>query len=367
MEYAFCLQDPTETVYLFEAFVEGFSDAKAAMGVFAFASRDGVNSLLMDPAVQQFLGSGTLDLIVGLDAVTNRPTLERLQELQTEHSTLKVRVFWNRTAGLFHPKIARFKKQDGSQRVIAGSGNLTPGGLKDNFEAYSIVRTNAHEALDLSSWERFLDRQKDNIRPIDQEALERAARNIIRGGGRRKRRDVEPDVTTEEEAGEEEDEKIQGVEPLPVPISARILIAQIPKAGGDYGRWNQAHFNKDIMDQFFRAKPNSNQRLYLAERRRDGTWNSQEVRPVIYSHTNKNLKVELGARKGEKYPTKSPPIAIFRELQVRTFQYMILMPGEPGYKELLKLSTDLPSVGKGLPRVLTDANTVKAAWPGCPF
>jgi HKD family nuclease len=364
VEYAFHFQDPTdpETVYLFEALVEGFSESKTAMAIFAFASRDGVNSLLMDPAVKEFLGRGTFDLIVGLDAVTNRPTLERLQELQAEHDTLKVRVFWNRSTGLFHPKIAKFKKQDGCQSVVVGSGNFTPGGLKDNFEAYSVMRAGIHEALDLSSWDTFLDRQKDNIRPIDQEALERASRNVMRGGGRRKRLDVEPDVTTEEpEPSEEETSEEPGTE------SSRILIAQIPKAGGDYGRWNQAHFNKAIMDQFFRAKPNSNQRLYLTERRRDGTWNSQEVRPVIYSTTNKNLKVELGARKGEKYPSKSPPIAVFRELQVRTFQYMILMPGEPGYRELLKLTASLPSVGKGLVRVLTNANAVKAAWPGFPL
>ena len=112
MEYAFHFQDPTdpETVYLFEALVEGFSESKTAAGIFAFASRDGVNSLLMDPAVKDFLGTGTFDLIVGLDAVTNRPTLERLQELQAEYATLKVQVFWNRTTGLFRSKNRTIQK-----------------------------------------------------------------------------------------------------------------------------------------------------------------------------------------------------------------------------------------------------------------
>jgi hypothetical protein len=368
MQYEFRLQDPTspETIYFFEALVEGFSGAAEARGIFAFASRDGVDALLQDEAVTTFLSRGTFDLIIGLDAVTNRPTLERLQGLQAKYASLQVRVFWNRTTGLFHPKIAHFKESDGKQSVIVGSGNLTPGGLRDNFEAYSIMRAARDEVTDLASWELFLDRHTDNIRPIDEAALERAARNIIRGG-RRRRRDVEPDVLFEEpeEVEAEEEAKVEQL-PLVIP-SQRMLIAQIPKAGGDYGRWNQAHFNKEIMQQFFQAQPNRNQRIYLTERRRNGTWATQEVRPVVYSQANKNLKIELGTRKGEKYPSNNPPIAIFRELQVRTFQYMILMPGERGYNAMLRLSQTLPSVGRGLPRVLTDVVTVRAAWPACPL
>lgn len=364
MQYEFRLQDPTNpvTIYLFEALVEGFAEADAARGMFAFASRDGVDALLMDEAVTDFLDRGTFDLIVGLDAVTNRPTLERLQALQSEHTRLQVRVFWNRTTGLFHPKIAHFKARDGSQRVVVGSGNLTPGGLRDNYEAYSILRAGPREVANLVSWDTFLARHKDNIRPIDEEALERAARNIILGG-RRRRRDIEPDVTTEE-PGAEEERTEEEQEMLVVP-SRRMLVAQIPKAGGDYGRWNQAHFNKDIMEQFFQAQPNRNQRIYLTEQRPDGIWATQEVRPIVYSEANKNLKIELGARKGEKYPSNNPPVAIFRELQVRTFQYMILMPGEPGYAAMLELTQTLPRVGRGLLRVLTDVATVRNAWPTC--
>jgi HKD family nuclease len=370
MKYEFRLQDPTnpQTIYLFEALVEGFSEACAARGIFAFASRDGVDALLTDEAVTDFLGRGALDLIVGLDAVTNRPTLERLQELQTEYASLQVRVFWNRTTGLFHPKIAHFEGMGGKQSIIVGSGNLTPGGLKDNFEAYSIVRAGAGEVANLASWELFIERHRSNIRPIDDEALERAARNIFHGG-RRRRRDVEPDVTREEpqeDQGEEEEQEKEEHGMLVVP-SQRMLIAHIPKAGGDYGRWNQAHFNKEIMERFFQAQPNMNQRIYLMERRKDNTWADQEVRPVVYSQANKNLKIELGARKGERYPSRNPPIAIFRELQVRTFQYVILMPGEPGYAPMLRLTQMLPSVGRGLPRVLTDVANVRRLWPDCPL
>jgi len=362
MNYDLRLQDPTDpaTIYLFEAVIEAMAGASNGKGIFAFASRDGVNSLLLDDAVTTFLGHASFDLIVGIDAVTNRPTLERLQELQGEYQNLQVRVFWNRTKGLFHPKIARFARDDGSQTVIFGSGNLTPGGLRDNFEAYSVLQSDPGEPVDLSSWDEFLARHIANIRPIDEEALEQAARNIIRSG--RRRRGVEPDVVTEVEEAPPEKEK---VETIPTPVTDRILIAQLPKAGGDYGRWSQAHFNKDIIDQFFHARPDSTQRVYLTARRPDGSLLPQEVRRIIYSQSNKNMKIELGARKGEAYPASGPPIAIFREIQARTFQYMILMPGETGYRQMLRLTMNLPTVGRGLPRVLTDVSTVRTAWLGC--
>jgi hypothetical protein len=360
MNYEFRLQDPTDpaTVYLFEAVIEAMDGANEGKGIFAFASRDGVNSLLLDDAVTTFLSRASFDLIVGIDSVTNRPTLERLQELQGDYPSLQVRVFWNRTNGLFHPKIARFARTDGSQTVIFGSGNLTPGGLRDNFEAYSVLQTEPGEPVDLSSWDDFVARHGANIRPIDEEALERAARNIIRGG--RRRRDVEPDVVTEEAPPEEE-------EAVATPVADRILVAQLPRAGGQYGRWSQAHFNKDIIDQFFHAEPDSTQRVYLTARRPDGSLLSQEVRRVIYSQSNKNMKIELGARKGEAYPDGGPPIAVFREIQARTFQYMIIMPGETGYRQMLRLTENLPTVGRGLRRVLTDVPTIRTAWPRCPL
>ena len=57
MNYDFRLQDPTDpaTVYLFEAVIEAMDGATEGKGIFAFASRDGVNSLLLDEAVTTFL------------------------------------------------------------------------------------------------------------------------------------------------------------------------------------------------------------------------------------------------------------------------------------------------------------------------
>ena len=51
MELRFCIQDPThtETTYLYEAILAAAVDAAGWRGVYAFASRDGVDHLKEDP------------------------------------------------------------------------------------------------------------------------------------------------------------------------------------------------------------------------------------------------------------------------------------------------------------------------------
>lgn len=358
MEYEFTIQDPSQpkTLYLAEAIIAALPDATASRGVFAFASRDGIDALVYDPEVLRFLGKGKLELILGIDAITNRGTLERFQELEKQFPTLSVRVFWNKWGGLFHPKFMHFQYGDGRQTLIVGSGNLTPGGLQDNFEAYSVLRTARREKLDLTSLETFLEQHAGDIRGIDAEALERAAKNVFRGG-RRRRRDAEPDVVVEPETSDEQQESLETA-------GQRVLVAQVPAAGG---RWHQVHLNEEVVDQFFQVRPESPQRAFLRECKSDGTLGDQEIRPCVMSHTNKNRKIEIKARAGIPYPREGPPIAVFKELQVRTFEYMLLLPGEAGYNEMLKLTKDLPSVGKGLPRVITDVATVKGRWVNCPL
>jgi hypothetical protein len=88
---------------------------------------------------------------------------------------------------------------------------------------------------------------------------------------------------------------------------------------------------------------------------------------VVYSSSNKNYKIELRAAKHLDYPEDLPPVVVMRERQVRAFDYILLMPDDAGYDEMLELSTNLPKIGKGLPRVVTDRATVAKAWPGCPL
>lgn len=360
MNVAFHIQDPTspDTVYLFEAIIGALRGASLCTGIFAFASRAGVDSLIGDPETRRFLRQSPMSLLVGIDAVTTRATLERIRELEQEHRRLTVRVFRNPTDALFHPKVARFEYPDGCRSLIAGSGNLTPGGLQRNFEAFSVVRAAADETLDLSSWDRFHTEHATDIRAIDEEALERAAKNVVRGP---RLRDV-PSVPSRPPAPADED-RDGDVEP-PVGHTDRFLVAQVPRAGG---RWHQVHFNAEVINQFFRVQYDTMQRAYLIECRHDGAFGEQEVRPCVYSESNRNLKIEIASHRGEPYPDGGSPIVVYRELQARSFAYMLLMPDDPGYVEMLRLSEALPNVGRGVPRVITDSARIHQAWPACPL
>lgn len=359
MECEFHLQDPTspDTIYLFEAIIDAARGASSCAGLFAFASRGGVDSLIGDPEIQGFLGRSTMALVVGVDAVTDRAALVRLRELEQQHEGLNVRVFRNPTNSLFHPKVTRFDYPNGCRTLIAGSGNLTPGGLLRNFEAFSVVRSSPGELLDLSSWDRFFTDHATDIRAIDDEALERAARNVIRG--RPSRHDIEPErdaTPIAEPAGSNAE--------LPVGRTDRFLVARVPRAGD---RWHQIHFNREVVDRFFQVRPGTAQRVYLVECRQDGSFAEQEVRPCIYSPANKNLKIEVSSHHGVPYPDAGQPIALYRELQARSFAYMLLMPEDPGYAVMSALTERLESVGRGALRVIADGAAIREAWAGCPL
>lgn len=362
MDFQFCMQDPSdpETEYLYEAILGAATDASAWNGIYAFASSGGVNHLIEDPIVHDFMRKGgEVDLLVGIDAVTNRPTLERLQELERKHHLFRPRVFWSGNYGLFHPKISHFRYEDGHETLIVGSGNLTPGGLMHNFEGYSVISAAADEHLDTSSLTAFLSRNATNIRSIDDEALERAALNLVRSA---------PGTGRTSRAGMRRPGGLilprRAAEAVPA-VFDRVLIAQVPGAGG---RWSQVHFNADIIKQYFRITDLGTQRVYLTRVGEDGQRGEEEVRPCIFAASNKNHKIEIAAAKHLDYPTgEQRPILVFRERQVRCFDYMLLMPSQGGYTPMLQLSETLPTIGRGFRRAITNLPTLEGAWPECPL
>ena len=295
MELRFCIQDPThaDTTYLYEAILTAAVEANSWRGVYAFASRDGVDHLIEDPIVRGYMRSGgEIDLLVGIDAVTNRATLDRLREVEQRNDRFRPKVFWNSSTGLFHPKISDFTYEDGRRTLIVGSGNLTPGGLMNNFEGYTIVSVDGTEELDVSALDEFLARHAGNIRSIDDEALERAARNLVRPIQNARR--------------------TRAVAALGLPRAAaprraivrgfdHVLIARVPRAGG---RWAQVHFNADVVRDFFRITDHHTQRVYLTQVAGNGDRGELEVRTCVFSQINRNHKIEIRAASGETIPRR---------------------------------------------------------------
>ena len=46
---------------------------------------------------------------------------------------------------------------------------------------------------------------------------------------------------------------------------------------------------------------------------------------------------------------------------------MLLMPGDPGYDEMFALTEDLPAVGRGVRRVITNTSGIRRVWAASPL
>jgi hypothetical protein len=360
VNYTLHIQDPSDpgTTYLYETIVGAARDAVQWRGLYAFASEGGIDKLIADDVVIDFFKrGGKASLTVGIDAVTNKVALERLVQYTAKHANFLPSVFWTPNSSLFHPKLSHFLHVDGRETLVVGSGNLTPGGLASNFEAYTVISSNPGEALNVSGFDTFMARHAGIILAIDEKALARAALNIIQKvKGKAK---IVP--------AEALDDAIPAPDTVPAPAATelqRVLVAQVPKAGG---RWKQAHFNADVVHQFFRITDRELQRAFLTYVFDDGTRGEEEPRRCVYSAANKNYKIEIETPDNAAYPDEGRPIVVFVERNVRIFDYLLLMPGMPGYSQMLHVTETLPQIGKGTARVLTDTDALRASWPSCPL
>ncbi len=362
-QITFHVQDPTnpEATYLLEALVDAAAHAIRWRAVYAFATRGGVDLLLTDDGVEHFLkNGGKFQLIVGVDAVTNVAALQRLQEIADKTPGFEPRVFMNTAPGLFHPKFSHFSFADGAEQLVAGSGNLTAGGLRRNFEAYVVANGKAGEfATQLDAFIKF---QTVAISEIDEAALARAAKNTVNLVKTKVAAPVgvTPPVTPPQPNVPE------GIPVLFPTVGARVLVAYVPGAGG---RWTQAHLNRAVIDEFFHVTNLKTQRVFLTGIRHNGSREQERVRPVIRSDVNENLKLEIDLGQGLQYPSASAgkPILVFAERQLRTFDYMLLMPDDPGYTQMTAVLTNKPSVGRGVARVIITTTDLASAWPQCPL
>lgn len=347
------IQDPraADPTYLVDLIAEAAETATDGVGVFAFASQRGVDLLLEEDSVANLFRRGTFRLIVGIDAVTNRATLEHLRKCASRHPGLEPRVFWNTLSGLFHPKLCYFRGEKRHTAII-GSGNLTPGGLRDHFEAYSVVRGRPREMANLDAHlNAFLALAPETIREIDDEALARAARNL-HGSGLAKR------ITERDAGGETTGGK--------VPERDRMLVAELPSHGS---RWQQAAFDLDSIRDFFRADATSPTKrlVFLNEVADDGTLGRDETHPYTLSATSRNSYIALAARAGEKYPSDGRPITVFHEIKRRHFHYLVRLPGEPGYAPLSKMLASVSVASRRMRRKIVSAKDLSITWSACPL
>jgi hypothetical protein len=345
MDYTLHLQDPTANTptYLFEAIVGAARHAKNGRAIFAFASRDGVDALLDDPELVALLKRGTLDLIVGIDAVTTRAALQRLLDRSRSRPSLRPFVFWNETDRLFHPKLCHFGS-DTLTTLLVGSGNLTHGGLQSHFEAFvRLTMTSMEASKALRSLDEWVSAHAAHLRPIDEAALARADQNSGRQW---------PALELDAQSDVRPHHDLSSVAP--------VLVAEVPRSGD---RWNQVNFDLNTIQDFFDVIPGSTQRLFLHQCLPGDADGRREVRPCVDSGRSRNYRIEIAACKGHPYPSSGRPILVFIKTAPRVFRYQLVLPDEEGYVPLARMLSRARSPKRSVRRLVVTGADLRQAWP----
>ncbi|WP_288407243.1 phospholipase D family protein [uncultured Pseudomonas sp.] len=357
-----CIQDPDyqASVSLHEALNAAGEGATSAAGAYAFVSKSGVDLLMGAPSFSEMLGRNPVQLIVGMDAITNEAAIDALQALQRRHQGLQITAFIHDKKGtIFHPKVCWFRNDHGGV-VVAGSGNLTVGGLRKNREVFSVAKVDAEEINSIEqNWQAWIESNRENLYPLDSDIVsQRAKLNNIRKalflddveganvGEGKQLQEVQLFDAADTVAAEE-------LEDWSFDSDAYFLVAEIPKSGK---RWKQANFSLQTFENFFGGvRGDNSKRLVLRAIYDSGASGNLEDRPCV-TVASDNFRVELEAASGLDYPEEGRPIGVFVRVSVRMFAYYLSMPGAPSYEDLAHWLDQNADAGRNVRRVISSVN-----------
>jgi|SRR5271166_5196329 len=128
----------------------------------AFAKDSGM--ALMRKALKGALAKGLkARFVVGLDFYTTDPAALRDLLALTSNPSVKFYLGKERSGVTFHPKVYAFRYA-GSGAVVAGSANLTSGGLMDNWEASLLTRDGGALADEVRGYIDGLIKRKEIVK-----------------------------------------------------------------------------------------------------------------------------------------------------------------------------------------------------------
>jgi hypothetical protein len=372
----FVFQQPG-TTKLLDAMNEAAADATAGGGVFAFASKGGIDALFAQPNIARMLRrQRRFQLIVGVDAITNAEALLCLSEKVVEFRSLSVKVFFHENpASTFHPKFSWFQ-QGANLRLVTGSGNLTKRGLGQlavaagaspgNWEAFSIQMMRDNDAMaalaDISNW---LDSQQTlgTLCSLDDERVrERAMAN-----GRMRFASATPRARVR-------------VRPAPAPAATEIqvapvdgiafstpeiLVREIPR-----NRSGQADVGKKALTEFF-GYEGSEKKVFVQYVSLDNV--AKPVEPILlFVNQSKNYRLELHEIAELEYELGEDDgrmIVVATKLDLRSFRYTILPVTAPDYDAVTQLLGPIPPTrGRSRPmrESFVSSTELRAAWHNAP-
>lgn len=342
-----------------ESLIDASNGAIIGGGMYAFATKGGIELLFEDKEFVKMLNVGSFHLIVGVDQITNTKSLDTLRYYESRYCNLTVHVFNNNNKGLiFHPKFSWFRSHTGGTTVL-GSGNLTMRGLRNNYEAFNI---NEHSLIDAhateNQWNDWINVHSAYLKPLhDFNIIQKAKKNDVWGGSGYSRT-----LNTVNKEMNEED-----LIPWSSPIG-EVLIAQVPQSGD---RWKQVNFSKDNFENYFGAVAgiNGSYRVLLKNILDTGELCETEIRPSV-SVLSKNYRFEIGAATGKLYPMSGiPPVIAFIKVAPRMFVYILTLPGDTNFLTLNQFVTThgQPRISGRMQRIVINNNIARQQLPSLPF
>ena len=348
------LQVPGEGNTLHAALVAAATGATGGFAAFAFATSTGIDTALAEPAIRKLLGSGRFQLVVGLDAITDTAAVAAIRTAKAALPNASVALFYNPGGGvLYHPKTMFFKSSAGG-RCLTGSGNLTLGGLRNNWEAFWKADVSTADAAALEAqWAKWVADHKDHLLPPDDPRVtEQAALNA------RTRAKIQKAVKeTDSEALaalEEEGAEAASLNPF--------LIAEVPK-----NRPGQADFGIGTYQGFFGVTIGKPREVTFYQVRPDGSLAPPEHRRAVAVKSG-NYRFEVEALSGLQHPANGHFILVFERIGKAEYRYVLLKPPEEGHASVQKfLDDNYFASGNAKRRIDVTRSDVQAAWAENPL
>lgn len=373
----FVFQHPG-TAKLLDAMDEAAAEATAGGGVFAFASRGGIDAFFARPNIARMLRRRQrFQLIVGVDAITNAEALLCLGEKVAEfRGILSAKVFFHENpASTFHPKFSWFQ-QGTDLRLVTGSGNLTKRGLGQvagaagaapgNWEAFSVQTMRGGDATAaLSEINDWLTSQQaiGTLCSLDDERVrERAMANgRMRFAVAAPRPRVRVRANPAQVAAEAEVAPVDGV----AFSTPEILVREVPR-----NRSGQADVGKKALTEFF-GYEGSEKKVFVQYVSLENI--ASPVEPILlFVNQSKNYRLELHEIAELEYELgedDSRMIVVVTKLDLRSFRYTILPVTAPDYDAVAQLLGPVPPQrGRSRPmrELFVSADQLRAAWLNAP-
>ena len=368
----FVFQQPG-TAKLLEAIDSAALNAKSGGGVFAFASKEGIDAFFARPNISAMLSKQRpFHLIVGIDAITNADALLCLSEKLVQFSgVLTVDVFYHaHPNSIFHPKFSWFRNES-ELRLVTGSGNLTLRGLgqistsnlpSGNWEAFSVQSLTGVSAKTTNqSIDDWLAEQRSAGKLCsieDQRVRDRAMSN-----GRVRFLSTPTAVQQAEPSG------ISAPVINAIPVDGiefgtpEVLVREIPK-----NRSGQADVGQKALTEFFGYEGQAKNILIQQVSSANDLGSALEIR-LFVSLPSVNYRLELHAMSDLEYEIAgddSRMLLVATKLGRRSFRYTILPVTDPDYGHVVALLGPLPQGRRFMREVRISPEELLAAWKTAP-